>query len=225
MVGRNLRCMSNSKKSTKSAPSDAASVAPEAEVSQKPAPAPEPAPAKAEPPAPPQAQPAAPAKPKTDNLLVRINMTVLYPRFAELVERLVANCRARGADYWAICGERTWEEQAALYAQGRTRPGNVVTNAKPGSSAHNYAIAVDLCFDKDKTREGLQPDWSLEKYQILAEEAKKLGLDSGFYWKFKDAPHVQLNLSSVGLRIADLRDAYNSGGKRAVFQLLNKFNW
>lgn len=229
---RNLMGMSDSKKINKSAspatPAPAPAPAKEPEAPQKTEAKPEqveakpePVQAKAEPPAPPPA----PAKPKTDNLLVRVNMTVLYPRFAELIEQLVANCRARGADYWAICGERTWEEQAALYAQGRTKPGNIVTNAKPGSSSHNYAIAVDFCFDKDKTREGLQPDWSLEKYKILAEEAKKLGLDSGFYWKFTDAPHVQLNLASVGLRISDLRNAYNAGGKKAVFHLLNKFNW
>lgn len=173
-----------------------------------------------------QEVPAAPAKPKTDNLLVRISLPVLYPPFADKIQTLVANCRARGADYWAISGERTWEEQAEIYAQGRSKPGKIVTNAKPGSSAHNFAIAVDFCFDKDTKREGLQPDWSTEKYEILAEEAKKLGLDSGFWWKkFTDAPHVQLNISSVGLTLANLREAYHSGGKKAVFRLLDKYNW
>ncbi|NDG27954.1 MAG: hypothetical protein EB120_12380 [Proteobacteria bacterium] len=182
---------------------------------------PSPAPAKVE--APPQP---VIVQPKTDNLLKRINLTVLYPRFAELVEQLVANCRARGADYYAISGERTWEEQAKIWAQGRSTPGPIVTKSQPGTSPHNYAIAVDFCHDKDKQREGLQPDWNLESYRILGEEAQKLGLESGFWWtKFVDAPHVQLPLSKVGLRIADLRAAYNAGGKSAVFRLLNKYNW
>ena len=30
-------------------------------------------------------------------------------------------------------GLRTWEQQADLYALGRTKPGNKVTNAEPGS--------------------------------------------------------------------------------------------
>lgn len=166
------------------------------------------------------------APPKTDNLLKRINLTVLYPRFAELIQQLAANCRARGADYYAISGERTWEEQAKIWAQGRSTPGPIVTKSPPGTSYHNYAIAADFCFDKDKTREGLQPDWQFESYRILAEEARKLGLESGFWWtKFPDAPHVQLPLSKVGLKLSDLRSAYNAGGKGAVFRLLNKYNW
>ena len=35
------------------------------------------------------------------------------------------------------------EEQAMLYAQGRSRPGKIVTQAKPGQSYHNYGLAFD----------------------------------------------------------------------------------
>lgn len=41
-------------------------------------------------------------------------------------------------------GLRTFEEQNALYAQGRTKPGSKVTNAKAGQSFHNYGQAIDL---------------------------------------------------------------------------------
>lgn len=41
-------------------------------------------------------------------------------------------------------GYRSIEEQNALYAQGRTKPGNIVTNAKRGQSNHNYGIAFDV---------------------------------------------------------------------------------
>ena len=41
---------------------------------------------------------------------------------------------------------RTMDEQAHLYAQGRTLPGPIVTKAKPGMSAHNYGMAFDVCF-------------------------------------------------------------------------------
>lgn len=41
-------------------------------------------------------------------------------------------------------GLRTIAEQDALYAQGRTTPGKIVTNAKGGSSYHNYGLAIDL---------------------------------------------------------------------------------
>jgi hypothetical protein len=43
-----------------------------------------------------------------------------------------------GCDYIIISGTRTWAEQDALYAQGRFKPGKVVTKAKAGHSNHNY---------------------------------------------------------------------------------------
>lgn len=46
---------------------------------------------------------------------------------------------------------RTFEEQDSLYAQGRTRAGKKVTNAKGGQSIHNYSLAFDIVilYDKD----------------------------------------------------------------------------
>ena len=41
------------------------------------------------------------------------------------------------------CGRRTFEEQLALFAQGRTKPGRIVTKARPGESYHNYGLAFD----------------------------------------------------------------------------------
>jgi hypothetical protein len=41
------------------------------------------------------------------------------------------------------CGMRSMEEQAALYAKGRTQPGKIVTQAKPGTSYHNHGLAFD----------------------------------------------------------------------------------
>ena len=40
---------------------------------------------------------------------------------------------------------RTFPEQNALYAQGRTKPGPRVTKAKGGQSYHNYGLAIDFC--------------------------------------------------------------------------------
>ncbi len=170
----------------------------------------------------------------TDNFK-RIDINVLYPNFRRLIEKLVENCRARGVEYYATSGLRTWDEQSKLYALGRTVPnvdatpekpmGGIVTQAKAGQSYHSYGIAVDFCPDKDKTRAGLQPDWNRASYQILAEEATKLGLEAGYYWKFVDNPHVQLKISKNGLTLFDLQKAYGNGGPKAVEALLNKFSW
>jgi peptidoglycan L-alanyl-D-glutamate endopeptidase CwlK len=42
-----------------------------------------------------------------------------------------------------VQGLRSWTEQDALYAMGRTAPGKIVTNVKGGYSYHNYGMAVD----------------------------------------------------------------------------------
>ena len=41
-------------------------------------------------------------------------------------------------------GFRSVADQNTLYAQGRTQPGNIVTNARGGRSLHNYGLAVDV---------------------------------------------------------------------------------
>ncbi len=50
---------------------------------------------------------------------------------------LCAQARAQGLDVLVYCTLRSLDEQAALYASGRTAPGRILTNAKPGQSLHN----------------------------------------------------------------------------------------
>ena len=50
---------------------------------------------------------------------------------------MLARCRAAGLEVLIYCTLRSNDEQAALYAQGRTKPGPVLTNAGPGRSMHN----------------------------------------------------------------------------------------
>lgn len=159
------------------------------------------------------------------DLFKRISSAALYQPFADKIHKLAAACQARGVDYWCISGERTYAEQAALYNQGRTTPGIIVTQAKAGQSMHNFAIAADFCMDKKTTRDGLQPDYTDPAYAILGEEAGKLGLEWGGVWKFKDIPHVQLPIGKVGLKLFDLQQAYAKGGKAGLFALLDKYQW
>lgn len=52
---------------------------------------------------------------------------------------------------------RTISEQNELYAQGRTKPGKVVTFAKGGQSMHNYGLAIDIVLIID----GKKVDYSI----------------------------------------------------------------
>jgi peptidoglycan L-alanyl-D-glutamate endopeptidase CwlK len=66
-------------------------------------------------------------------------MQVLYNKAADKWRRdpwLVRN----GIAVLLICTHRDDEEQARLYAQGRTTPGKIVTRAKPGKSKHNATL-------------------------------------------------------------------------------------
>ena len=61
-----------------------------------------------------------------------------------LAERFVTAAAASGIDMLVTCTLRTNAEQEQLYAQGRTVPGSIVTDARPGFSAHNHGLAMDV---------------------------------------------------------------------------------
>jgi LAS superfamily LD-carboxypeptidase LdcB len=150
----------------------------------------------------------------------RINKSKIAPEFLKKCEQLLINCQARGAVYYAISGFRDPLEQEALYKIGRepndTR--KVVTNARPFKSAHQYGLAIDFAADLDAKREGLQPDWNIKSYEILAEEARKLGLMPGMDFKtFKEGPHIQ---SHTSYNWSQLELIYKTQGIEAVWRLL-----
>lgn len=80
-------------------------------------------------------------------------VALLHPKIRDEVRNLINKAEARmpGVAIRIAQGLRTFEEQDKLYAQGRTTPGKRVTNAKGGSSFHNYGLAFDflLMYDKD----------------------------------------------------------------------------
>jgi peptidoglycan L-alanyl-D-glutamate endopeptidase CwlK len=68
----------------------------------------------------------------------------LHPYVAKLCKQFVAACKKEGIDVLITSTYRDNESQAAIYAQGRTKPGRIVTNAKAGQSFHNYRLAFDF---------------------------------------------------------------------------------
>ena len=80
---------------------------------------------------------------------------------------------------------RTFAEQNVLYAQGRTSPGVIVTNAKGGESYHNYKRAIDVV----EIREG-KAIWDT-KWHEIASIGIKHGFTWGGHWNTPDKPHFQ----------------------------------
>lgn len=82
-------------------------------------------------------------------------------------------------------GYRSFDEQNSLYAQGRTKSGKIVTNARAGQSAHNFGLAVDLAFQKNGVL-SYDPNLYTPVYKI----ARSLGFELGADWvSFSDKPH------------------------------------
>lgn len=79
--------------------------------------------------------------------------------------------------------------QAYLYALGRTLPGKIVTNAKPGRSMHETGRAIDFCFDLPK---GQNPYGEKLPWARVGEVMEKHGLKWGGRFSRIDRPHVEL---------------------------------
>lgn len=106
---------------------------------------------------------------------------------------------------------RTIAEQDALYAQGRTVRGKIVTNARGGSSYHNYGLALDFVLvlnggsiswdtNKDFDGDGI-PDW-MEVVAIF----KKAGWTwGGDFRTIVDKPHFE---KSFGFSTSQLFEKY-----------------
>lgn len=162
-----------------------------------------------------------------DDFFKRIDVSQLHPSFVLLLDEMITNTTARGISYYATCGMRSFDEQAKLYAYGRTDPSRgIVTKAQPGYSAHQYGFAVDFTADGDPGKAGLQPSWDIKNYRILAEEAQKLGLEAAYYWQnFKEGPHIQLPLKSKGIGWDKLIATHKTDGLKGCWDIIDTFEW
>ena len=130
----------------------------------------------------------------------------LHPKLRPLASRFINAVQKKlGHKLRITDGLRTFAQQDALYAQGRTKPGNKVTNAKGGQSYHNYGLAFDCYFTENGNvtfSKGINSE--------IAKIGEALGLEWGGRWtSLKDMPHFQLNKGKT----SDLLAIYNAGKK------------
>ncbi|MCY9593708.1 peptidoglycan L-alanyl-D-glutamate endopeptidase [Paenibacillus chitinolyticus] len=140
----------------------------------------------------------------------------LHPNVAAASKRLIVNCYKRGVTIVITQGLRTFEEQDALYCQGRSKPGPKVTNAKAGESFHNFGVAIDFAL---LMPDGKNVSWDMtmdsdgdkiSDWMEVVTEAKQLGFSWGGDWTgFKDYPHFEM---TFGLTIKQ----YQAGKRPAV---------
>ena len=136
--------------------------------------------------------------------------------FLPIQERATAAIEeAAKINAFPFSGYRDFGKQKKIYAQGRTTPGIIVSDSKPGYSFHNYRLAVDMVF-------GGPGEWSWDAkhpWMELIEIMKKHGFEAGYYWG--DTDHFQI---SFGIDIDTLLTVYARTWKLAdVLAWLDNF--
>lgn len=116
----------------------------------------------------------------------------LEPVTREMCLAFLADCESAGILVRVTHTFRTMDEQAHLYAKGRTLPGPVVTMAKPGESPHNWRMAFDVCQaggdPYPNPNKGVGRDWWLQ----VGRMGRMVGLRWGGDFKsIQDYPHFE----------------------------------
>ncbi|MCC6623279.1 MAG: LysM peptidoglycan-binding domain-containing protein [Deltaproteobacteria bacterium] len=133
----------------------------------------------------------------------------LHPTFADSVKKVASIARGKGLDVFVAQGMRTIAEQNALYAQGRTKKGPVVTWVRGGSSYHNYGLGADFAFH------GGQPYSEKHDWKGLVASVREAGLVSGA--SYGDRPHANLDIP-----MKSLQAWHKKGGMRHVWDQVSE---
>lgn len=112
----------------------------------------------------------------------------LTPAMKVKCQQFIEKCKEAGVDVIITSTYRDFESQNALYAQGRTKPGAKVTNAKAGESFHNFRVAFDFC-----PVVGGKAMWSdIKTFTKCGEIGESIGLAWAGRWSsFKEYAHLQ----------------------------------
>ena len=126
------------------------------------------------------------------------NLDDLAPPVKQRAEAFIAAAKAKGIDLLVTSTYRDSESQTALYNQGRTTPGYIVTRAKAGQSWHNHRCALDVV--PIVNGKAIWDDQAMWKQ--VGEIGKSCGLEwAGDWVTFKESPHFQY---TGGLTLAQL---------------------
>lgn len=166
------------------------------------------------------------------------NAAAIAPLFPPLIiaaNNFIADCAKERVNILITQGLRTWQQQDALYAQGRTAPGKIVTRARGWQSYHNFGLAFDIvpintsgtpiwnvadpawktAWEIGDLHEG-SADTRLDPAFVAQIIIQDLDLGEGEDWTgFKDPPHFEL---TAGVPLAMLRSLYSKNDLSACWQ-------
>lgn len=112
----------------------------------------------------------------------------LLPVVKIRAEAFIVACSFDGIQLLVTSTYRDNDSQAELYAQGRTKPGRIITNARPGFSFHQFRCAFDVV--------PLVNGKCVWDDEAMWEKIGKIGEDHGLEWagrwmSFREKPHFQ----------------------------------
>src|SRR5690606_32607205 len=127
-------------------------------------------------------------KPMEIDSLSKNMISSLDEKMQPMAMALLEAAKQAGINLTITQGYRSKSQQSALYEQGRTAPGPVVTNAKPGYSKHNFGVAIDVA----PINEHGKPHWPND--EELWDKIGEIGESVGLKWggrsaSFKDSQH------------------------------------
>jgi peptidoglycan L-alanyl-D-glutamate endopeptidase CwlK len=141
------------------------------------------------------------------------------PALSAKIYTLAEMLEPEGISFRVTQGFRTWAEQNALYAQGRTVPGSVVTEAQAAQSWHCYGCAVDVVLMDPA------PDWNISdsRWQRIIAVGESLGLFSGSeFHDIKDNPHFQLTGRFPVTPDGEAQQIYQNEGAAMFWEEVNR---
>lgn len=117
----------------------------------------------------------------------RVSYEDLHPVIRDTVRKVIDQLNQENHPFELFEAYRTPARQRHLFAQGRTRKGDIVTKAKAWQSFHQYGLAVDIVLK-------VNGDWSWQdtgkfanSWQRLHEIGRKHGLEPLSF----ERPHLQ----------------------------------
>lgn len=133
------------------------------------------------------------------------NLKGVHPDLVKVMKEAITNSPV---DFTITTGLRTTTEQKAIFAQGRTKPGKIVTKADGVKNLSNHQDEADGKRDGLGSAVDLYPFFegsvqvnhkdTIKNLKLIATHikatAKELGIpiEWGGDWKFIDYPHFQL---------------------------------
>lgn len=127
----------------------------------------------------------------------------LHPKIRDKAREFLVKAEKAGYKLRITSGLRTYAEQNALYAKGRTTSGSIVTNAKGGQSNHNFGTAFDVVPIVNG-----KADWNSKDWNKIGELGKSIGFAWGGDFKnLVDKPHFEMQF---GLTLAELRKRFDT---------------